>query len=236
MPAAQTLQTQVEEKLRQRILAGEWAPGTAISSENELCREYGISRVTARSVLTQLVGAGLLYRIPGKGTFVREQATVKRSGPYQCVRERLRDQGQEVDTKLISQQVVPASVEAAEALKLSCGAPVVQVHKVCYLGGRPMSVNWIWYPAERFPGLEDRDITHGNSCALLLEEYGAVREHVHETLESLVASFDEAQYLGVLPGHPLLLLRSTFIAQDEKPYEYSRVVFRGDLIRLSFDY
>ena len=67
---AKSLQKIVEADLRTKIMSGEWPPNTMITSENELANQYSISRMTARTAITHLVGAGLLYRIPGKGTFV----------------------------------------------------------------------------------------------------------------------------------------------------------------------
>ena len=51
-------------------MAGEWEPGSLIPSERELCERYGISRMTARQSITELVNEGLLYREQGKGTYV----------------------------------------------------------------------------------------------------------------------------------------------------------------------
>ena len=61
---------QLTEIIRERVRSGEWPPGTPIPSERELCEQYGISRMTARQSLTELVTEGLLYREQGKGTYV----------------------------------------------------------------------------------------------------------------------------------------------------------------------
>lgn len=60
----------MEEDLEARIKNGSWPAGTQIPSENELSRQYGISRMSARQAITNLVGRKLLYRMAGKGTFV----------------------------------------------------------------------------------------------------------------------------------------------------------------------
>jgi DNA-binding LacI/PurR family transcriptional regulator len=60
----------IENDLEQKIRDGVLAPDARVPSENELSREYGVSRMSARQALTNLVGKNLLYRIAGKGTFV----------------------------------------------------------------------------------------------------------------------------------------------------------------------
>ena len=64
------LHTQLEEIIRGNIMNGDWSENSRIPSENELSREYGLSRMTVRSVILRLAQEGLLYRVPGKGTFV----------------------------------------------------------------------------------------------------------------------------------------------------------------------
>ena len=58
---------QLKEIMRDRIRSGEWKPGDLIPSERELGEQYGISRMTARQAITDLVNEGLFYREQGKG-------------------------------------------------------------------------------------------------------------------------------------------------------------------------
>jgi DNA-binding LacI/PurR family transcriptional regulator len=60
----------IEMELEQKIRQGFLLPNARVPSENELSREYGVSRMSARQALTNLVVRNLLYRIAGKGTFV----------------------------------------------------------------------------------------------------------------------------------------------------------------------
>lgn len=85
--APEPLYIQLDRILRNNITSGLWKPGSAVPSENELCREYNISRMTARSVLTGLVREGLLYRVQGKGTFVPDNKVTTRSPGYLGIRE-----------------------------------------------------------------------------------------------------------------------------------------------------
>ena len=56
---------QLKEIMRERIRSGEWKPGGLIPSERELGEKYGISRMTARQAITDLVNEGLFYREQG---------------------------------------------------------------------------------------------------------------------------------------------------------------------------
>jgi len=64
----------VERDLLDQIRSGLLKGGECILSENEISRKYNISRRSARKAIDNLITKNLLYRIPGKGTFVSENA------------------------------------------------------------------------------------------------------------------------------------------------------------------
>ncbi len=60
----------VERDLMEQIRSGHLKGGECILSENEISRKYNISRRSSRKAIDNLVAKNLLFRIPGKGTFV----------------------------------------------------------------------------------------------------------------------------------------------------------------------
>nr|WP_297462177.1 FCD domain-containing protein [uncultured Halomonas sp.] len=62
----------IAEHLAEAIFSGRYVPGDFVPKELDLCDQFGVSRSTVRSALQILVGAGLLTRISGQGTRVRE--------------------------------------------------------------------------------------------------------------------------------------------------------------------
>ncbi|WKB55718.1 GntR family transcriptional regulator [Eleftheria terrae] len=68
-PPAVTLTDRVAEELRQKVTAGEFAPGQRLS-EQALADQLGISRNTLREVFRVLTKDGLLRHEPNRGVFV----------------------------------------------------------------------------------------------------------------------------------------------------------------------
>ena len=64
----------IAEDLARGIFAGDHAPGSFLPRELDLCETYGVSRSTVRSALQQLVSGGMVVRISGQGSRVRELA------------------------------------------------------------------------------------------------------------------------------------------------------------------
>src|SRR2546423_106504 len=125
---------QLKEIMRERVRAGEWHPGDLIPSERELGEKYGISRMTARQAITDLVNEGLFYREQGKGTFVSQHKITQQLIRLTGFTEDIRARGQRPSTKVISaaMQAGLAGSEEAQLLKIPVGSPVLFTRRVTY--------------------------------------------------------------------------------------------------------
>lgn len=230
------LHIQMEDLVRKNLSVGNWPPGYMIPSENELSREYGISRMTVRSVITKLVQEGLLFRIPGKGTYVSEQKIIAKSLSYAGIREQLEQMGYEVSTKLLSATREPGSEKLCRIFGLPADTQFLKLLRLRFIKGVPLSIHTSYIPSQLCPGLENLDLVNIQLCHLLSSEYNLTRTRTQETLESVAASPEEASLLHIREGHPLLLLEDTIFGENGKPYEYAKVIFRGDRITITLEF
>lgn len=65
-----TLSAGVVAGLKDKILAGDLAPGAKLPSEAELIEEYAVSRTVVREAVTRLRAEGLVETHQGRGSFV----------------------------------------------------------------------------------------------------------------------------------------------------------------------
>lgn len=72
------LYKQIRDDLRCKIESGHFPTGKPIESEASLAEMYGVSTITVRNAILELVNEGLLYRVQGKGTFVQENTSAGR--------------------------------------------------------------------------------------------------------------------------------------------------------------
>jgi GntR family transcriptional regulator len=207
-----------------------------ISSENELAAEYNISRMTARTAITHLVGAGLLYRIHGKGTFVAAPKNIPRTPSYTCIRNQLELHGTEIQTNILTLEERPATQGIANHLNITADSPVYYMESIRIADNEPIYISHSYFSPTICPGLLEKGLGTIKTCDVLKNNYHIVSHHIHETLMSSIASFEESEHLQIIPGHPLLLLTETYYTETNVPYEYSQLSFRGDKIHLSFDF
>jgi len=224
------------ELLKQKIATGEYAPHQAIPSENELQQSFDISRTTVRNVITRLVNDQLLYRVPGKGTFVTESKITAVTMAKKGIREQLEEMGYETNTNLIEMCTVQADRYLADRLLIDEGSPLYQITRVRYVNNMPFSIHTTFTVASLCPDLFKKDIEHEPLCTIQKREYGIIAKHGIETLESVVTTSQQSKYLESPRDFHVLLMGCTMYSTEEVPYEFSRVVFRGDRIKLSFNF
>src|SRR5918994_5276433 len=104
---------QLKEVIRERIRSGDWAPGTLIPSERQLCERYGISRMTARQSITDLVNEGLLYREQGKGTYVGRPKIAQQLLRLTGFTEDMKVREQRPGAKVLAAELWPADAATA---------------------------------------------------------------------------------------------------------------------------
>lgn len=232
----QPLHAQLEEIIRQSIENEEWQANSSIPSENELSRMYGISRMTVRSVITRLVHEGLLYSVPGKGTFISAPKIVSRPLSQMGIREQLEEMGYETSTKLISIEKVTTPVKVAKELNIGAGTEIHVVKRLRYVKGEPFSIHTSYIPVNLCPDLESKDLEGTQLCHILEREYQYEIAKIVETLESTMATSAEEKLLLVKKGFALLLLENIVYAKSGSPIEYTKVLFRGDKIKLKLEF
>jgi GntR family transcriptional regulator len=227
------LYVQLDEITREKLSSGEWMPGAPIPSENVLSHIYGISRMTVRNVITKLVQEGLFERIPGKGTYVKENKIFALPISYGGVREQLERMGYEVTTKLIFIEKNKVTKDITDIFGLEPDTMFYVLQRQRYVKGIPLSIHTSYVPADLSPGLENKDLENEQLCVILNKSYGLKQAKMNETLESVAANKNEAKLLQVKTGHPLLLLEDSIMTEYSMVFEYSKVVFRGDKYKIN---
>jgi len=187
--------------LRARILAGEWPPGSALPAESLLASQHQVALGTMRRALEQLVQQGLVERLHGKGTFVRQGI----AGASMLRFFRFDGGGGEAPaSRILSCLRVHASAAVARQLGVAPGEPVLQLQRLRLLAQRPCLLEDIWLPLDLFGALEHDDTQDWDALLypLFARKCGV---HVHRAVDQIgfaVLTGAQASLLQLPPGHP----------------------------------
>lgn len=227
------LHFQVRALLIEMIERGDVHPGP-LPSERVLAERYGVSLAPVRQAILDLVKEGVLYRVRGQGTFLRERPRTERVSVLTSFSESLRDRGASVEVSVLRSEKVTPSLEVAKRLGRRRKKAVL-VERVTTVDGEPAAVLVSHLPAARFGALAEARLPGGSLYRYLEEAHGTVPMRAETLVEVVPCSTSRSALLRVPPGTPLLQASGTVFDEANEVIEVFVVQYRTDLIRLRFD-
>ena len=220
---------QLASILRQKIEDGEWPPRTSIPSERQLEVLYNISRTTIREAIDHLVRQGYLYREHGRGTFVSPQKLQKGLMELTSFSEDLLKRGIQPGQIIRSLAWVDAPTKIAQKLELASATPVLRIERIRLGDNIPIGLQTSYLALSPEQTISESDMQgSGSLYRILQEKFNIIPSEADETLEVTLATPEEAALLEIPEGAPLLLSERVLFAQNRKPVEYVKILYRGD--------
>jgi GntR family transcriptional regulator len=219
------LYLQLARHVRKLIAGGQLQVEQALPAERELADRFGVSRVTVRKALQELVDEGLLQQRARAGTFVsRGVHVVQALSALTGFTEDMRSRGLEPSSQFLYRGVATANPEETMALGLQPGETVSRLHRVRLIDGTPIAIEHATI-ATRF--LPDPDTVRGS----LYEKLRALGNAPHRALQRLsaiVLDAEQSKILDVPAGTPALSIERRSFLKDGRPLELMRSQYRGD--------
>ncbi|HWU99969.1 MAG TPA: GntR family transcriptional regulator [Devosia sp.] len=222
------LYKQVKDRLLEALSDGTVPPMGKLASERELVEKYGVSRITVRQAMRELVAEGHLRSHPGKGFYATGRSISQafelellRSFTATALRHGLRPGAQ-----LISGKAIAADEKLAAALHIRVGDPAVELRRLRLLDGEPVAIAEDWIEMAKVPGLLALDWKSGNRSLYdeLRQRYGLHPESGETVLSSRLASADEAKLLGLRRPAAVLTVEQIAYSRDGTPINATRSI------------
>jgi len=214
------LYKEVKDLLTQSLAAGEWQPGVALPSETRLAERFRVSIGTVRKAIDELVAERILVRHQGRGTFVASHNARRMLFHFFHIVPASGGKEQP-ETELLSFERAKADADCAKRLDIEQGAAVFRIRNLLLLAAKPVVLDEITLPAERFPRLSEKVFRERDSTIYQLyqERYGINVVRSAERLSAALADRPSAKLLGVAPGSPLLRIKRIALTYHNAPVE-----------------
>lgn len=202
-----------------------------VPSERELMEMFKVSRITAKKALDDLVKEGYLYRVQGKGTFVKNDRLNQDLVLITSCTDDIIRMGMKPSKKLLLAEVIPADQARRRRLQLCEGDKVFMVKRVYFADDDPLNLTTTYLPCKLFPGIEEHDFGVESIYHVLEEKYQTKITKATRTIEAVLAGDEVSQILGVDEGKPILLFRAVtygLVNGKEVPIETFKSYYRTD--------
>jgi GntR family transcriptional regulator len=216
-PLYQQLQRVLRSAIERQVLS----PDEALPPERDLAEAYNISRVTVRKALDGLVGARLLTRRHGAGTFVAARVE-KNFATISSFTEDMLSRGRAPHSEWLARTEGAVSPEESMALGLSPGSQVYRFTRIRYADGVSMALEYATVPASSLSSLQS--VTDS-----LYKALGTDRPvRVLQRFRAVLFTDEQAELLKIERNAPGLEIERRGYTQDGRTVEYTKSWYRGD--------
>ena len=221
---------QIKLMLHSRIQEGYYIPGVRMPSEQELAKEFRVSRATVRIALTALASLGLVVRKQGDGTYINDHKNGKNS-LMTAIWEfgsLVKASGREPSITPISVQKRTAKKDEENALEIQTNEEVISVERLFYANEKPIILSVNISPLKIFnEDIDDLDATLGIHEFLSRYCNNEIAS-VDVKISPIMPSESVREVLALDSNTPLLLIEEIFSDISHVPLVFARNYFYCD--------
>lgn len=221
----------VKRTIIRKIEKEEYRENELIPSERELTGLFGVSRITVRRAVDELVGENYLYRIQGKGTYVKSHKIQQNLVSITSCTQDVINLGMTPRRRVVSASTEIADQKRRRLLDLGENDRVFRLERIYFADDDPLNHTIAYLPYKLFPGIDTHDFSKESLYAVLESQYDCQITTATRTIEAILAEGEIARYLQVVSGTPILHFECVTrgkVHGRECPIEYFRCCYRSD--------
>lgn len=224
------LYSQIYNYYKEEIINKKIKEGSALPSERKLIDIFNVSRSTVRQALQALENDGLIYRIPGSGSFVSNQAFKQELSNFYSFYEEIKKIGKSASSKVLSYNIIPITNELKEIFKLgkSFSTSLLHIKRLRLVNSEPLIYEETFLPLSRFENFNVELLNEIPMYSIFKETYNVIFNKATETFSSLILEDKEIlKHLGYhKSGACMFIKRLTY--EKDSIIEYTISYARGD--------
>ncbi len=227
------LYVQIRETLRQKIENKDIKVGMHLPAEADLAGMFGVSRMTVRRAIEDLVTDGLLIRKHGTGTIVSSRKVVRDYTKLTSFHEDAHQRGMNPLSQVLAFEVITAPVECVEKLMIKETDKVFHIIRLRSVDADQLiALHDLYIPQALCPWLDGVDLEN-ESLYELYENHGLTIEWGKQIVEAHCATEEQARILKIEPGSPVLYSERISYTSNNIPVERVIAVSPGERFSLN---
>jgi GntR family transcriptional regulator len=199
-------------EIRENILSGKWRPDFQIPGELELARQLGVSVITIRQALAQLVHEGYVRRERAKGTFVNRTGPVRQSINLEVEAEDLVTlERYGTSFKLMAIEAIDAAKEINQEFRFPAGDKIIRIVRLRMSRGQPIAYVISYVPSRIASRISAKRLGR-QPLSNAIEATLRVRiSRVKHVVAARLADDVVSAHLGIPAGSPVLYVERDYL-------------------------
>lgn len=224
------LYEQVKDQLLDQIQQGKYPALSQLPSEYDLSDIFSVSRITIRQALNKLVQEGIVFKVHGKGTFVSKPKAYQNISQLQGFAEAMASTGHQIINRIVSVQLVEASIKTAAKLKLPVKSKVIEIKRIRLLNDEAVSYELTYLPEDLGQQLlqHDIDFTTTDIFKFLEQVLQVELSYADLTIDAITADEELATLLAIEINTPILRVERLTHDVQKRPIDYEYLYFSGE--------
>jgi len=209
---------------------GELTPGMLLPTEQQLCDEYGISRITARRALEELARDGLIERIQGKGSIVKDRQRSLTKMKIMGYKKTILQQGNKPGGRLLSKEIVSGNPVLNEFFDLPNNPKnkFWLFRRLRFVNDEPVAIMNVYVKKEFGDKMLAYDLNNDSFYSIYERITNSVVVENPAIITAVLASPEVAVLLNTNIGSPLIWFRGIAYLEGHKPIEVNYSLFLGE--------
>lgn len=224
------LYLQLKQIIKEDISRGVYKAGQKLPPEAEIGKTYGVSRITVRRAITDLVEEGILHSQQGKGSYVRELKEKRELISVGSFSDITTTSGKTPSSQILSNIVIEADKKLADTFKIRENDPVLKLHRLLFIDNQPFIIETSYFPLGILPDLEKYIGESPSTYQILKNRYAIEPTYSEKTLEMILSTEYESNLFHCDRGTPLYLLDKISYDQEDRPIHYSQSVYMASKV------
>ncbi len=214
---------QIADDIKRRIAANELKPGDKLPTEQWLIEAYGVSRITVRRALAELIADGTVDRTRGHGPVVAQPKLNRQVLRLTGLHEEMSRAGLHSTSKIHGIARKPAASAVARLLEVKEGEAVLSFHRLRLADGQPLATQVCYLPCALCPGFDPLRLENDSLYRIMEREYGLVIDYAEQTVGVKVPSKKLCDELKLSDCVGLLQMTRTTFLKTRQILEYTQI-------------
>lgn len=223
---------------RHKIVSGQFSAGDKLPSEDDLVRQFKVSKITIRKAHSILQQEGLLIRTQGKGTFVAENIPSIKPISFSSIEDIIawveNSKVKPLCKKQISVEKRTIDSDKRAFLNITDKGEFILVQRLVFMGSIKVGFFENFLPVSMGKSLDFKKLSKSSLVGAIKAKLNLKNIQASMSIEAVPANVDVANIMQCQPFDPMILIKLHYSTSSGDPISASNCYIKMGYFKYEF--